>query len=42
MSKVSSASKIKVKSFDDLFSGANAEQNVAEQEIKRILITKSL
>jgi len=38
MSKVSSASKIKVKSFDDLFSGANAEQNVPEQEIKRIPI----
>ena len=38
MSKMSSASKINVKSFDDLFSGANAEQNVLEQEIKRIPI----
>ena len=38
MSKISSASKIKLKSYDDLFSGANAEQNVPEQEIKRIPI----
>lgn len=38
MSKISSASKIKLKSYDDLFSGATAEQNVPEQEIKRIPI----